>query len=257
MAREGERPRVVFVFGSREELGARVERVIAFAGRLDGELLAAFVEDTAVVWSAALPFTRAVSPSGGVRPLEPELARRALRLQARELRARFLERTAGNGTMCRFVELTAHRFELALERRDIPLFTPEQARALIEITGRLPVPDELPTAILGRGGGPIVAFCGRSREFLERALWLAGREGCPLVLVATAALPTDPKLERQIGEGVEAGRIRVIRGERTQPLLNSELSGIIQKEARLLLVDPTAGVELDRILDLLAQAHSD
>lgn len=166
-----------------------LEEAALMAQRLQAELATAFSGNPALLWSAALPFTRLVSRFGhSAGEFRPEQARRALRLAAAELErlaARVAERFA---LSFRFLELEAPLFVRALRPGDLLVADARELRALLAVTGELALPAGSVLILRTARPGPLVALSAGDRTTLSLVARLVGESGAgALVHVAPAA----------------------------------------------------------------------
>ena len=186
MSGESARRRLVALLGT--EPGAPpLERIVALAERLRCELHATFVEDTALLWSAALPFTRWVAPSGASEPaFEPEAVRRALRLMAEDLRLRLADLARGRRLQVSFAFVAASELAASAGERDFLLLTATRARLLAALPRPPRLPASLPVLVLGEGRGALLVLYAGDPRVLELAREIAGAAGGEILLLALA-----------------------------------------------------------------------
>lgn len=229
-----------------------LEEAARLAAGLEAELVAALVENPALLWSAALPFTRAVSRFGLANgDFEPRSARRAMELFAAELE-RLVARSAQ-----RFA-LRWHCLRLELERSarqlrpgDVVVATPAVLRELLASAGRLVLPPG--TSLLVRTGraGPVVAVSAgepRTLALLGRLAEEGDREFVLHLLGPPAAAePLRGPIERL---AVLPG-VRIRRGAELDEVLNAAAADIIQQRAGAVLID---GALVERVAPCLLDA---
>ncbi len=181
-----ENRRLVAVLGA-EPGAAPLERIVGLAEHLRCEIHAAFLEDVALLWSAALPFTRWVAPSGASEPaFEPATVRRAMRLTAEDLRLRLSELARGRRLSCSFAFLAVGELAGAVRERDFLLLTAARAEVLASLPRPPELPSTLPLVVLGEARGSLLLVYAGDPRVLDLARDLALATCGELLLLALA-----------------------------------------------------------------------
>ncbi len=197
--------RMIAILGTEPAL-PQLERIVGLAERLQCEIRAAFMEDVALLWSAALPFTRLIARSGASEPaFEPEAVRRALRLMAEDVHLRLAELARSRRLRCSFTLLAAGELRAVIEERDLLLLTAAQARLLAALPQPPELPASLPLVVLGESRGPLLVIYAGNERVLQLARSLAAGTGSEIVLLAMAAEAGEARArlreaEEQLGE---------------------------------------------------------
>ncbi len=181
--------RLIAVLGAEPGVGS-LERIVGLAERLRCEIHAAFLEDLALLWSAALPFTRWVGISGASEPaFEPAAVRRALRLMAEDARLRLAELARGRRLHCSFTFLAVGELVGLVGERDFLLLTAARAAQLAALPRPPAFPASLPVVLLGTSRGPLLLVYAGDPRVLELARDIARGSGGEILLLALAADP--------------------------------------------------------------------
>ena len=245
--------RLVAVLGT-EPGAAPLERIVMLAERLHCEIHATFVEEAALLWSAALPFTRWVAPSGASEPaFEPEAVRRALRLMAEDLRLRLADLARGRRLHVSFAFVAASELVTLAGERDFLLLTAARARLLAALPRPPRLPASLPVLVLGEGRGPLLVLYAGDPRVLELAREIAGATGGEILLLALAedAKTAEARL-REAAEGLAGLPV----GEESAATLSRDPlkrlpPDLIQKGVGLAILDgAVAGQLLARVAEL-------
>ncbi len=178
--------RMIAILGTEPAL-PQLERIVGLAERLQCEIRATFMEDVALLWSAALPFTRLIARSGASEPaFEPAAVRRALRLMAEDVHLRLAELARSRRLHCSFTLLAASELRTVVEERDLLLLTAAQARLLAALPRPPELPASLPLVLLGETRGPLLVIYAGNERVLQLARNLAAGTGSEILLLALA-----------------------------------------------------------------------
>ncbi len=185
---DGDRSRRLIAVLGAEPGVASLERIVGLAEQLRCEIHAAFLEDLALLWSAALPFTRWVGASGASEPaFEPEVVRRALRLMAEDARLRLAELARGRRLHFSFTFLAVGELVGVAGERDFLLLTAVRAAQLAALPRPPALPASLPVVLLGASRGPLLLVYAGDPRVLELTREIARGSGGEILLLALAA----------------------------------------------------------------------
>lgn len=241
------------------EAAAESRRLLAegarLAQRLGSELVAAFVCNPALPWSAVLPFTRAVTRFGlADGDFDPASARRALRLIAEEVESLAAELARRSGVACAFLELEFGPGSRGLRPGDVLVAGADELRALLAAIGTLELPPGTALAVRERRPGSVVALSAGDPTTLSLLARLVEDTGTEAVLhlIGPAAAGGEPiqgllaRLEAMPG-------VRIRRASDPREALKAATADIIEEGAGGVILDGAlAATTLGPFLDALA-----
>jgi hypothetical protein len=241
------------------EAAAESRRLLAegarLAQRLGSELVAAFVCNPALPWSAALPFTRAVTRFGlADGDFDPASARRALRLIAEEVESLAAELARRSGVACAFLELEFGPGSRGLRPGDVLVAGADELRALLAAIGTLELPPGTALAVRERRPGSVVALSAGDPTTLSLLARLVEDTGTEAVLhlIGPAAAGGEP-LQGLLARLEAMPGVRIRRASDPREALKAAASDIIEEGAGGVILDGAlAATALGHLLDALA-----
>jgi hypothetical protein len=232
-----------------------LEDAARLAARLESELVAAFFGNPALLWSAALPFTRAVSRFGlADHDFDVANARRALRLMAAEVRRLAAELARQAGIACAFLELESGPGLSVLQPGDVLVAEADALRALRAAVGIPALPAGTALVVRGRRPGPLIALSAGEPTTLALVDRLRQESGLEVVVHLIDANVTAP-MPGQAGPAVPPS-VRIRRSADLHEALKAATTDIIELGAGGVIVDGAlAAMALAPLLAALEGRH--
>lgn len=234
-----------------------LEEAARLAARLESELVAAFFGNPALLWSAALPFTRAVSRFGVAdRDFDVASARRALRLMAAEVQRLAAELARQVGIACAFVELASEPALHALQPGDILVAEADALRALRAAVGTLELPAGTVLVLRGRQPGPLIALSAGEPSTLALIDRLRQESGLEVIVhLIDRATPAAMQGEGQ-AHAAALPSVRIRRSADLHEALKAATTDIIEQGAGGVILDGAlAAMALAPLLAALEGRH--
>lgn len=230
-----------------------LEEAARLATRLRSELVAAFVGDPALIWSASLPFTRLVTRLGiADGEFRPESARRAMRMLAAELEQLVARVARRCEIACRFFELELAPGARPLQPGDVLIADARELRTLLATLGSLSLPAGTVLAVRGPREGPLVVLSTGDPATMTLLGRLVEEAGFDAILHLVAPPGGEGAAVASTFGRLEQAGVRIRRASDLESALKAAVGDIIEEGGGVLIDGALVALVLARLLEAMA-----